>query len=483
MKGIKSVAILILIGAFIAVGINTANAAVNVYINATMPYDVLYQGEVVSANITVKNNENFPVRIYSVGAHYDWMPANALTFANLGGDYVQVESSETRTPGQLLIEGDNNVSTGYHSFYYNIALSWYNSYNTTWINESVVQPGTIYVESPLKPEALQELQFANGTLSGARSTNFTSRKGADNIQKASDTLNDGWSAYNMQDFGRAINDSHLVIGYVTDARSAEKNYRENASEIERIVLSVNDKLKSVKSTTDPNTLNAIQEALGYLNRTKGHIDAEDFVSALTYANLADQAADRAIQQQFYYFLKTNETEAAKTSAGSALDMAQKSLDNAANMTSVSSVGMLNDARSKMSDATLLFGGGDYGNATIKANVVSTLVTQANSDEANYRMMLARNKIASAADLKSQGAKELLANASREYNRSESDYTANDYLGAIVHADAAMKLANDSAAAEQKWRDDNPINTVTPGFEALAMLLAFGAIFIWKERKG
>lgn len=270
---------------------------------------------------------------------------------------------------------------------------------------------------------------------------------------------------------------------MSDAKIVEKNYRDNASEIERIALSVSDKLKSVGATGDPDTKNAIQEANGYLNQTKQYIDAEDLQSALTYVHKADQAADSAIKLQFYYFLKANETEAAKGKAQSALDKAQVSLDNGANMTSTSGEGILRDARSKMEEATLLFSQGDYANATIAANVVTALVTQANADEASYCMMLARNKISSAGELKSLDAKEMLANASQIYNQSEDDYIASQYLSAIAHANAAIKLAGDAAVAEQKWHDENPLSAVTPGFEAFAASLALLVIFIMKERKG
>ena len=242
------------------------------------------------------------------------------------------------------------------------------------------------------------------------------------------------------------------------------------------------KLKSVSATGDPDTMSALQEANKYLNQTRQYIDAEDFHSALASVQKADQSADNAINLQFYYTLKANDTEAAKGKAQSALDKAQASLDNASSMTSTSAQGILRDARFKMEDATLKFSQGDYANATITANVVSTLVDQANEDEASYRMMLARNKIASAGELKSPDAKAMLANASRIYNQSEDDLIASRYPDAIANADSAIKLAGDAAAAEQKWRDENPLNAV-PGFEALAVLLALSAIFIINERKG
>src|SRR3974377_45384 len=98
MKGMKTILVLILTLAFIVISAGIASAAVNVSVNATMPYDVLYQGDITSANITVKNNENFPVRIYSIGVHYDWMPENVSSSVDFGGGYVAGGSNNTTTP-------------------------------------------------------------------------------------------------------------------------------------------------------------------------------------------------------------------------------------------------------------------------------------------------------------------------------------------------------------------------------------------------
>lgn len=482
MKGKTSVILLIIFMVFIAFGADMASAAVNVFVNATMPYDVLYQGEIVSANVTVKNNENFPVRVYSVGVHYDWMPEGVFSAVDFGGGYMQVESNSVTSPGNLLIQCDSNVSTGYHSFYYKVVLNWYNSYTGIWINESVVQPGTIYVESPLKPQALQELQFANKSLSEAMDNGYISSRAIADVNNATSLLNDGWSAYNTNDYGRALNDSLTVLNLTADAKIAEKNYRDNVTGIEKIVSSVNDKLKTVSATTDPDTKSAIAEATGYLNQTRQSIDAEDFLTALTSANLANGAADKAIQKQFYYSLKANQTEAAKGKARAALDNAQAAVDNSSNMTSTTAQGILRDAQVKLGEATVMFDKEDYVNATITANVVSSLADQAESDEASYRMLLARGKITSAGELKSPDAKNMFDNATRLYNQSENDFISSHFKDCILHADMAATLADNATATDKSWRDSNPLSTVTPGFGILAALLAIGLIFMLKERK-
>jgi len=158
------------------------------------------------------------------------------------------------------------------------------------------------------------------------------------------------------------------------------------------------------------------------------------------------------------------------------------LDDVSDMTSVSAEGIIRDARLRMEDATLKFSEGDYANATIEANVVSALVAEAGEDEASYRIMLARNKIASAGEPESPDARSMLANASRMYDRSEEELASGHYEDAIVYAGSAMGLAADASAAEQRWRDGDPLNAVAPGSGPVAAVLALAAILIIKERK-
>jgi hypothetical protein len=482
MKGMKSIILIIMTVALLALSINVANAAVNVFVNATMPYSVLYQGSMVSANLTVTNNENFPVRIYSIGVHYDWMPANVLSSVDFGGNYVEVQSNSFATPGQLLIDCSDNVTTGYHSFYYNVVLDWYNSYTASWINDTVVQPGTIFVESPQQPEALQQLQFANTTLVNAQEANYSSMRSIADVNNATYSLSNGWSAYYNNDFQTALDDSNNVISLIADAKISEQGYLENISSIDLIVASVNQKLSSISNTTSPDTENAINQAIGYLNQTKQYIEAEDFTSATTYANLADHEADSAVNLQYYASVQANQTAQDRNTAQAALNTAQNALNNVSTITSTSAVSMVDNAQQKFTDATSQFNSGDYTNATITANVVVTLVDQANSEQANYLIVQARSMILSQGTPKSPDGKSLLAQANDALNQSESYYAANDSQNAEDYATQAYNDANQSSVAEQKWQSQNPLSNVTPGFGVIAALLAIAAVFILRERK-
>ena len=269
-----------------------------------------------------------------------------ISSVDFGGNYLQVESNGVASPGQLLIHCDNNVTTGYHSYFYTLVLTWYNAYTATWVDETVVQPGTIFVESPFKPDALQQLQFANKSLSDARAANYGSKRAIADVDNATISLNDGWSAYNGNDYQRAVNSSNDAISFLSDAKLSESSFRDKKSVIERTVISVNDKLKSLAGTVDPDTKKLVADANHNLNLTKQYIDAEDFDSAQKYVNLADSSADNAINQQYYYNLQSNQTDSAKGIARSAIDTAQSNIDNASNMTSTAAAGILTDAQAQ-----------------------------------------------------------------------------------------------------------------------------------------
>ncbi|MGA9140717.1 MAG: hypothetical protein WBZ29_10860, partial [Methanocella sp.] len=69
-----------------------AHAYANLSVNASVPSGTLLQGQVLAADMTVKNNENFPVRVYKIGVHYDWMADGTFYELDLGNSYVQIES-------------------------------------------------------------------------------------------------------------------------------------------------------------------------------------------------------------------------------------------------------------------------------------------------------------------------------------------------------------------------------------------------------
>lgn len=469
MKGLRllSVGIVFLVTTIMIAG--QADAATNVFVNGSLPNNTLYQGQVYGLNLTITNNENYPVRVYSVGVNYDWMKSDIFYTLDTGDSYSQVEANSQASIGTIMVSCDNTVPIGYHAFYYKVQLSWYNSYTAAWVNETVVQPGSIYVESPAKSQAMTALQDANSSLATAIAANYSSLRAKGDITNATLNINSGWSAYNSNDYSTAINLTYTIILDLNDAKNGEADYQSKKSPIDVIVNSVNDKLRAVQGVTSPDAKDLVNLTIGYMNTTQQNIIAEDWVSAKKNANLAEQAVDGASNAEFYYRMNINQSLAGKDSAAQAVYTAQNNVQKAISIISTGSAeNILNEARLKLQEANQSLNNGDYSNATINANVASTLATQSIGEEANNRMTQARQKISAIGELKSPSAKDMLNQSNTAYNLSQDAYASGDYQGAIDNAGQALKLANDTATTEQQWQNEHP---ASPGFGAVPALIA------------
>ncbi len=474
MKGLRllSVGILFLVAVITIAG--HADAATNVFVNGSLPNNTLFQGQVYGLNLTITNNENYPVRVNSVGVNYDWMKSDIFYTLDTGASYTQIDANSQTNIGTIMVSCDNNVPIGYHAFYYKVQLTWYNTYLSAWVNETVVQPGSIYVESLSKSQAMADLQSANSSLNAAIAANYSSLRAKADINNVSMNINNGWSAYNSNDYSRAINLTYTVTLDLNDAKYGEADYMSKKSSIDVIVNGVKDKLSAVRGVTSPDAKDLVNLTISYLNTTQQNIVSEDWISAKKNADLAAQAVDSASNAEFYYRLNTNQSMTAKDSASQAVQAAQNNIQKADTIiTSGSAANLLNEATLKLQAANQSLNSGDYTNATINANVASTLAAQSIGEEANNQMTLARQKIAGIGELKSPNAKDMLNQSNTAYNLSQNAYTGGDYQGAINNASLAFKLANDSATTEHLWLSEHP---ASPGFDAVFAIAALLSVF-------
>ncbi len=474
MKGLRllSVGILFLVSMIMIIG--PVNAATNVFVNGSLPNNTLYQGQVYGLNLTITNNENYPVRVYSVGVNYDWMKPDIFYTLDKGSGYTQVDANTPADIGTIMVSCDNTVTIGYHAFYYKVQLSRFDSYLAAWVNETVVQPGSIYIESPVKLQAMTALQNANVSVNAAMAANYSSLRAKGDINNATADLSKGWSTYNSNNYSTAINLTYTIVVELNDAKNGETDYLSQKSSIDLIVNSVNDKLRAVQGVTSPDAKDLVNLTVSYLNTTQQNIVSEDWVSAKKNANLAEQAVDSASNAEYFYRLNTNQSVTQKDSAASAVLAAQTSIQNADSLISTgSAVNILNEASLKLQAANQSLNSGDYTNATVNANVASTLAAQAIGEEANNQMAQARQKIAGIGELKSPSAKDMLNQSNTAYSLSQNAYTSGDYQGAIANATLSYKLANDSLTTEQQWQTEHP---ASPGFEAVYALVALLSVF-------
>ena len=486
MKGLKLVLVCVLLFASLVAIVGQVEAATNIYVNGSLPNNTLFQGQVRSINLTIANNENYDVRIYSVGINYDWMKPGTFYTLDMGGNYQQIGANGQLAIGNVPVSCDNTVQLGYHSYYYQVVLTWYNQYMNGWINETVVQPGNVYVDTMSRAQALTYLQNANQTIADAKALNYSSIRANADLANASMTLNDSWNLYYANNFTDAINKTYSIIMDINDAKVGEQFYLDNRSAIDTQISSINDKLKVISGVTSPDAKDFVNLSLSYLNTTQNDIAVENWIDAKKNANLAQQAVDSAANAEFYYRMKPNQTNVDLGPATQLVQAAKAAVQNANSLiTTSTAMSILNNATAQLQLANQSLSNGDAMNATVYANVATTLVNQALGEEANNRIAQARQTISGVGTLNSPNAKDMLNQSNDRYTLAKSSYASGDYPSAIDNASQAYKLANDTTAVEQQWNTEHP---ASPGFEAVyaiaALFIGIGiaGMFARRERK-
>ncbi|MGA9141171.1 MAG: PGF-CTERM sorting domain-containing protein, partial [Methanocella sp.] len=433
---------------------------------------------------TVKNNENFPVRVYKIGVHYDWMADGTFYELDLGNSYVQIESNMAGRPGQILLSCDRNASVGYHQYYFRLNITRYNTQTSAWDPDSVTGPTEhIYVDSQMRQQALTLLQMANDTLAAAKSSDYYGKGARADLINATDALNRGWSAYNANDYQAAMDDSYQISLYVNDAKTMESNYLASLNATQGRISLVNNKLAVLAGSGSPEVKSLVNESQSHLKQADDYVAAEAWTLAADQIALADSIVDRALNAQFMYRQNVSEIDTSRIDALNAIGLAGDTIALADGLASSTANSLLRDAHSRLEAARADFNSSLYRNATKMANVAEAIALQAMKTEADYHMQQAREKISLTGTLKSPPAIEELNSSQNAYNDSVSDYAKENYRSAIDNSIRAYTLANNTSATERLWKQQHPLNSVIPGFGAMACIVALLAIAYLYRRRG
>lgn len=481
----KGLTIVLFVAFFAALAlIPQAQASANLSVNASVPTGTLLQGQVIAADLTIKNNENFPVRIYKIGVHYDWMAEGTFYELNLGNAYVQIESNLEGRPGQILLSCDRNAQVGYHQYFFRLEITRYNTQAAAWDMDVVNSPVEyIYVDSPLRQQALTLLQSANETLAMAKASNYSSKGARADLINATDALNMGWNSYNANEFSAAMDDSYRVSLYLNDAKTLESNYLASLNATRALKGLVNNKLAVLAGSGSPGVRSLVNESMSHLTQADVYVTAEDWPAAAAQIELADGIADRALNAQYMYQQNATEIEVARTDALNAISLADGAITMADRLSISTAGSLLSDAKGRLDAARADFNSSLYRNATKEANVAEAFAVQAMKTEADYRIQQAREKISTVGTLKSPAANAGLNESRTVYNVSVSYYTKEDYSSAIENAHRAYVLANNTSETEKLWKQQYPLNSVVPGFGATACIAALLAITYLYRRRG
>lgn len=449
----------------------TASASANITVNMSMPSGSLLQGQVMAADLVVDNNENYPVRIYKIGVHYDWMPEGNTYALDYGNNYVQVESNTEVRPGQFLVSCNKNTSVGNHKYYFKLDVTRYDTASASWVSDTVVTPqGYVYVDSQYRQQSLFLLQQANQSLNDARAANYSSKAARSDLFNATSDLLDGWSAYNSNDFEKSINKSYDVTVLVNRAKNSENDYLVKKNAVLDMVSAVNTRIATMSGSDSPDSRRLLNESLSHLRQVSLYLEAEDFEKARTEAMAADTDVNNAVNVQYTYQIESNQSDESRAVAQNAIDLARGTLSQSDNLTSAPAGNLIREARSELDSAMIDFNNSAYMNATNKASVAQALAHQALKADADYHQQQAREKISTIGQLSSPAALDELNESRLHYNQSLSDYARDDYRNAIIQADLAYVLANNTTGTEAAWKKGHQ-STAIPGFEAIPAMIA------------
>lgn len=458
-----------------------SQASTNVAVNATIPSDKLLQGQITTTDIVIINNENFPVRIYKIGVHYDWMSEGTFYALDYGNNYVQIESNNRAQPGYMLLSCPDNASIGFHQYFFKLDITRYDGASASWVADTVFTPAQfVSVDSPLRQQSLDMLKEANESLFHARSLNYSGKTARSDLINATESMNEGWSAYNSNDFRRAINATYNVTLIINHARNAENEFLAKKAVISDITYRVNEKIAMLSSSSSPDTKRYLNESLSHLRQSSMYLDAEDFEDSKKEALIADSSVNNAINAQYYYQIETNNTDASKELARLSIDAALESLHKSDGLTSSTANSLMREARNKLEAANVEYNATHYLNATNKANVASALAEQAIKTEADYHQQLAREKINSVGAVNSTQAGIDMNYSRAYYNESLSSYAKGDYRNATLQADQAYILANNTTVSELEWKNNQA--KAIPGFELFLALIALSGVLCLMNKR-
>lgn len=147
MKGcpFTLIAISISIICVLNVGLVSALEEGDISISPSWSKATPYQGDSVAVTLRLTSTSSEQIRIYRVGLHFDWMPADSFFTLDLTEDPVAVPGQGIHIFDSLVIQIPANVSVGSHSYYvaidgteapYYDSFTWDSSFFTVQILES-----------------------------------------------------------------------------------------------------------------------------------------------------------------------------------------------------------------------------------------------------------------------------------------------------------------------------------------------------------
>lgn len=193
----------------------------------------IYPGSTVSLGVIFQSNSSSELEVYSIGVHFDWMPAGSFYGHKFTENPIQIVGYGVKAFDAILLNIPSNVSAGEHSYFIGID-GLQNSAEFSWSSPSfditiLDAQGKIFTD--LEPTVQAELNEAI-------SATYKSTEAKSLLQQAKDAYDQAQVYANDGNYQEAVTSLENASAYLQQAKEAEQLNDEQIAQQQTLLLIV-----------------------------------------------------------------------------------------------------------------------------------------------------------------------------------------------------------------------------------------------------
>lgn len=207
----------------------------DISVSPTWTAVVHYQGETATVQLTLTSNSSQQLTIYSVGIHFDWMPADRFVGLDLSSNPVVVSGYGVHVFDPMAIQISANVSAGVHTYFIGIdGTEGSSSTSFSWDSPTMsiqIIDSNSRVFNELLPQVAANLSRAiNATYQGAEAQSL--------LDQAKNEYSQSIMLASEEKWAEALSSLQNASSYLEQAEAAEQQYTEQNAQQQTLLLYV-----------------------------------------------------------------------------------------------------------------------------------------------------------------------------------------------------------------------------------------------------
>lgn len=193
-----------------------------------------YQGDSTTVTLRLTSTSSNQLRIYYIGLHFDWMPADSFVGLDLSDDPVVVPASGIYIFEPMLIQIPANVSVGSHSYFVGID-GIEGSYDSFSWNSPDLTLQILDFRSKIYDSLLTRV---DNNISSAVNAGYQSAEAQSLLAEAQTKRAEAETLAAAGNWGEATSTLQQAISYLEQAETAEQQYDEQQGGQQTLLLIV-----------------------------------------------------------------------------------------------------------------------------------------------------------------------------------------------------------------------------------------------------